>query len=64
MDEPPYLLELNNAIGSLYDNKAPGHNQIPGEIFKHGGVKLEKTLHALICKVWENCEVPQDWKDA
>jgi hypothetical protein len=64
LDHPPYLLELDNALSTLCDNKAPGIDQLPGEVFKHGGRKLEETLHKLICKIWETGDVPQEWKNA
>ena len=37
---------------------------IPPEVYKYGGHKLVKKLHALFVEIWRTGCVPQDYKDA
>ena len=56
--------EMARAIAGLKDNKAPGGDGIPAEVWKHGGDNLFSRLHQLITNAWEVGSVPQAWKDA
>ncbi|XP_041934160.1 uncharacterized protein LOC121696990 [Alosa sapidissima] len=64
LDSPPDFGETSKAIRSLKNNKSPGPDGIPAEVFKHGGYLLTRRLHLLITKIWQSENVPQDWKDA
>ena len=55
---------LLRAIKGLKDGKAPGGDGIPAEVWKYGGANLSNRLHRWIIKIWEECHVPQVWKDA
>ena len=47
LDSVPSRDELNVAISSTRDSKAPGGYEIPAEVWKHGGLKLQGKLHDL-----------------
>ena len=48
LDEIPTMGEMARAIACLKDDKAPGGDGIPGEVWKHGGNNLFSRLHQLI----------------
>lgn len=64
LDDIPTREELQLAIASLAEGKAPGVDGIPGEIWKHGGATLTNSLLMLIQQAWTEGSVPQEWKDA
>ena len=61
--EPPKELEVQEAIHSLSNGKAPGSDSIPAEIFKAGGQVLTQKLTELFLIMWQQEVVPQDFKD-
>ena len=64
LGEPPSLDEVDNAIKLLKNNKAPGLDELPAEIFKHGGREIRAKLHYLFCKIWKEEVVPTDFTEA
>ena len=64
LDDVPSLDELLAAINSTRENKAPGVCRIPAEVWKYGGLGLQKKLHELIVYIWRTEQIPQNWKDA
>ncbi|XP_076061421.1 uncharacterized protein LOC143037191 [Oratosquilla oratoria] len=64
LDNPPEMGKILRAISELKDNKSPGPDRIPSELFKQGGYLLKVNLHKLISEVWTNGEVPHILKDA
>ena len=56
--------EMVRAIKGLKDEKAPGGDGIPADVWKYGGANLSNRLHRWIIKIWEEDHVPQAWKDA
>lgn len=64
LDDVPALEELQRALNSLADGRAPGVDGIPSEIWKHGGAILTNNLLLLIQQAWKEGSVPQEWKDA
>ena len=48
--------EMEEAICNLKINKAPGEDDIIVELIK------KERLHALICKIWRDEKMPDDWK--
>jgi len=62
--DPPIPGEIREVITRLNNNKAPGEEGIPAEIFKAGIDELIPHLHQLICKIWINEELTQDWNVA
>ncbi|KAM9816523.1 uncharacterized protein ACBT44_010821 isoform 1-T2 [Syngnathus typhle] len=59
MGEPPTLVEVQDAIRSLKNNKASGPDGIPAEVLKEGGLELQRHLHSLFLKVWEKEVLPR-----
>lgn len=64
LDEPPTKEELSKAIKDISSGKAPGLDGIPAEVFKCSGNQLLDNLHLLLCKCWEEGNVPQEMRDS
>ena len=64
LDHPPSLHEVSRAVKGLKNNKAPGPDGIPAEIYKHGGQYMLHRLHQFITTAWTSKQLPQQWKDA
>ena len=62
--EPPSMQEVGNAIKNLKNHKSPGSDGIPGELLKFGGGATVNKLYELIVNIWNQEEVPQEWKNA
>lgn len=58
----PTLQEVEDEILKLKNFKAPGTDNIPGELFKHGGNALCMEMHELIMRIWNDEELPEEWK--
>ena len=56
--------ELQEALRKLKDNKAPGPDQVPNEIFKLLDHNAELILLKAYNDIWTKGEVPNDWKEA
>ena len=55
--------EICFIISNLKPNKAAGSDNIPPELFEHGGRTLKQKLHKLILMTWNNEELPQQWNE-
>ncbi|KAL6488465.1 hypothetical protein MHYP_G00022060 [Metynnis hypsauchen] len=64
LDLPPTLEEVEKAIQQSSSGKAPGMDGIPAEIYKAAGEGTLKTFHSIINCIWENEDVPQEFRDA
>ena len=53
----PTLEEVKASVFKLKNNKAPGSDNLPGELFKYGGDAQCTRLHELIVKIWEREEM-------
>jgi Reverse transcriptase (RNA-dependent DNA polymerase) len=58
----PSRTEVEDAINRLKNNKAPGDDSLPGELFKSGGTQLKSAVYELIVKVWSSEKLPKEWK--
>ena len=58
----PALKEVRASVFKLKNNKAPGSDNLPGELFKYGGNALCTRLHELIVKIWEREVMPEEWE--
>ena len=59
---PPSRIEIYRAIKSLKIGKAAGPDGIPPEALKADTQTSTETLYPLLNKVWEQEQVPEDWK--
>ncbi|BHF71757.1 hypothetical protein SprV_0401481700 [Sparganum proliferum] len=59
--DPPSEEEVVDAIRKLRNNKAPGGDGIPAEIFKSCVDTLAPWLHEVIERAWRDEVVPDDW---
>ena len=59
---PPSKTEIIKAIKSLKSGKAAGPDGIPPEALKADIQTSTEMLHPLLCKIWEQERVPEDWK--
>ncbi|KAL8592948.1 hypothetical protein ACOMHN_050775 [Nucella lapillus] len=64
LDLPPSLEEVHKAIQQTSSGKAPGKDGIPAEIFKTVGPVALDTFHDLLCSIWEEEDMPQEFRDA
>jgi hypothetical protein len=44
--------------------KSPGTDQIPAELINVGSETLCSKIHNLICSIWNEDELPQQWKES
>lgn len=58
----PSIDEVIDSISKLKNNKTPGSDSIPAELFKYGGNALVMEMHELITQIWNKEELPDDWK--
>ena len=61
MDVPPTFKETTDAIKSLKNNKAPGPDGLPSELYKEGGYFLHLKIHELILLIWNSEIVPAEF---
>ena len=61
-EEPPDVLDIEMVIQSMSNNKSPGIDNIPAELYKKGGGLLINKIHSLIKVIWREEKVPTDWK--
>nr|VZI42305.1 unnamed protein product [Spirometra erinaceieuropaei] len=59
--DPPSEEEVADAIRKLRNNKAPGEDGKPAEIFKSCVDTLAPWLHEVIERAWRDEVVPDDW---
>ena len=63
IDEPTVEV-VKRAIKRLKNNRSPGNDNIPSEIWKYGGdILLEERLHSLIRKIWNEEAIPDVWEE-
>ena len=64
LDDVIHIEEIRKAVNQMECNKASGGDDIPAEVYKHGGTTLVRHLHRIFLKIWKNEEVPQELTDA
>jgi hypothetical protein len=57
----PTYKQISNIIDKLKSSKSPGPDNIIPEFIKYGGTSLERRIYCLICKIWENETLPDQW---
>ena len=61
--EAPTKEEIRRAINHLRDGKATGPDGIPAEALKADVETSVEMLHPLFIKIWEEDQVPTEWKE-
>ena len=59
---PPTKAEVSKAIKSLKSGKAAGPDDIPPEALKADVQTSTEMIHPLLMKIWENEQIPMEWK--
>ena len=57
----PTRWEIIQAINSLKNGKAPGHDNLSAGLFKADPELAATILTPLFTKIWEQEEIPSDW---
>jgi hypothetical protein len=60
----PSRLEVKIAIAKLKNYKSPGSDEIRAQLIQAGGEILLSAIHKLINSVWNNAELPDQWKES
>ena len=58
----PSQEEMEKTICNLKINKATGEDGITAELIKNASQELKTRLYALMCKIWRDEKMPDDWK--
>ena len=64
LDDEISMSEIISAIKNMKNDKSPGLDGIPAEIFKALDEDIVNSLLILFRKIWEQGDVPQDFRDA
>ena len=64
LDLDPTMDEVLKAIRQTSSGKASGMDGIPAELFKSAGPVALEAFHSLITHIWEEEDVPKDFRDA
>jgi len=59
----PSKAEIMKAIATLKNGKAAVPDDIPAEAIKADSETAVNMLHDLLTNIWEEEEIPEDWKD-
>jgi hypothetical protein len=60
--ECPILEEVRDGLGALKNHWAPGADNITAELLKYGGTKVINAIHNLITLIWEQEQIPDEWR--
>jgi len=63
-DKTPSLSEVLDAIKQMKNRKAPGVDNISADVLKAGGVPMAKWVHEIVCDVWNEEVMVEDWTTA
>ena len=58
----PTLEEIRDITHSTKHGKAPGIDTITVELVKSAGEKMEQKIYNLIRKIWQDEQMPKDWR--
>ncbi|XP_076090000.1 uncharacterized protein LOC143062030 [Mytilus galloprovincialis] len=60
----PTKLEIQRALKSLRNRKAPGIDQLNAELFKADAKQTSDILYPVFKEIWENNIIPDNWSEA
>lgn len=58
----PTLEVVEKVLKKMKNHKAPGEDNITSELLKKAGDIIICKLHEIITKIWDEEEIPEDWK--
>ena len=58
----PTTNEIRSVIKELKSGKAPGYDNITGELIRVDFETSVKQIHNLLTKIWDEEAIPTDWK--
>lgn len=58
----PTLEEVKQVINSSRNGKTPGKDGINIELLKYGGEELQERVYMLLRRIWEEENMPQEWR--
>ena len=61
--DPPSKPEIQKAIKSLKNKKAPGTDKLNAELFKIDPVLAAVTVHPVFHRIWEKAVIPNSWPE-
>ena len=64
LDTPPSYEEVSKAIKQMTSGKAASSDAITAEVYKKGGEAILKQLTSLFETIWNQQELPQEFRDA
>ena len=64
LDLPPMFDEVSKAIRQTSSGKSLGMDGFPAEIFKSAGLVALEALHSLLTSIWEEEDVPKEFRNA
>ena len=59
---PPTYYEVSQ-VKKLKTHKAAGSDNIPAQLIKHGGIEIQRRIHKLIMKIWNEETLPTEWME-
>jgi sorting nexin-29 len=62
-NEAPKIDEVKKAIERLQSNGSPGSDNIIAELLKTKQEIIELTLQRIICQIWKEEIIPEQWED-
>ena len=60
--DPPTANKVKSATDNMKSGKAPGADGVSAEMVKVGGDVITETLTEIFKEIWEEEEIPVDWK--
>lgn len=60
---PPTIDDVRKATERLKNNRLPGPDNIIAQLLKNQWEITEITLHKIVCQVWKEEIIPQQWED-
>ena len=58
----PCAFQFEMVMKKLNRHKSPGSDQIPADLIKAGGRTLHSEIQKLMNSVWNEEELPEEWK--
>ena len=60
---PPTVDDVRKAIERLKNRRFPGPHNIIAQLLKKQWEITEVTLHKIVCQIWKEEIIPEQWED-